>query len=99
MSQEPRSRTQQFHPVTHVIFDCDGLLVDSEVYYYEALAIVAKRYGKEFTFKIKAEMMGKSTTKVYLRRDYVIDSHRQPKLTPHQQVQNPSRALSYVWIV
>lgn len=59
MSQES-SKLHHYHPVTHVVFDCDGLLIDSEVYYYEALAIVAKRYGKEFTFKIKAEMMGES---------------------------------------
>lgn len=47
-----------FHPVTHVVFDCDGLLVDSEKYYSEALTEVAQRYGKQFTFQIKLEMMG-----------------------------------------
>lgn len=47
-----------FHPVTHVIFDCDGLLVDSELYYSEALTIVGQKYGKQFTFPIKVEMMG-----------------------------------------
>lgn len=47
-----------FHPVTHIIFDCDGLLVDSEKYYSEALSEVAAKYGKQFTFQIKLEMMG-----------------------------------------
>lgn len=46
-------------PITHIIFDCDGLLVDSEQYYSEALTEVAKRYGKEFNYQIKLDMMGK----------------------------------------
>lgn len=58
MSQE-QSGKQKYHPVTHVIFDCDGLLINSEFYYSEALSEVAKRHGKKFTFPIKVEMMGK----------------------------------------
>lgn len=49
-----------FHPVTHVIFDCDGLLVDSEKYYSLALSEVASKYGKTFDYKTKLDMMGKS---------------------------------------
>lgn len=49
---------QNFYPVTHVIFDCDGLLVDSEKYYSIALTEVAEKYGKEFTYQIKLDMMG-----------------------------------------
>lgn len=52
------SKTQTYHPVTHVIFDCDGLLVNSERYYSEALSEVAARYGKEFDYQIKIDMMG-----------------------------------------
>jgi len=48
-----------FQPISHVIFDCDGLLVDSERYYTEALTEVAERYGKKFDYQIKADMMGK----------------------------------------
>lgn len=48
----------KYYPVSHVIFDCDGLLIDSELYYSHALSEVSKRYGKEFTFQIKSEMMG-----------------------------------------
>ena len=58
MSAKDVSNTT-FHPVTHVIFDCDGLLIDSERYYSEALTEVAARYGKKFTPEIKVEMMGK----------------------------------------
>lgn len=47
-----------FHPVTHVIFDCDGLLVNSEKYYSLALSEVASKYGKKFEYKTKLDMMG-----------------------------------------
>jgi pseudouridine-5'-monophosphatase len=53
------SSPTKFHPVTHVIFDCDGLLVDSEKYYSEGISEVAAKYGKEFNYQIKIDMMGK----------------------------------------
>lgn len=52
------SSVQTYHPVTHVIFDCDGLLVNSERYYSEAISEVAARFGKEFDYQIKIDMMG-----------------------------------------
>lgn len=51
-------QSSRFHPVTHVIFDCDGLLVDSEKYYSEAISEVAAQHGKQFDYQIKLEMMG-----------------------------------------
>lgn len=51
-------KATKYHPVTHVIFDCDGLLVDSEHYYHLALCEVASRYGAKFTYSIKVDMMG-----------------------------------------
>lgn len=56
MTSEDHSN--RFQNVTHVIFDVDGLLVDSEKYYSEALIEVAQRYGKTFDYQIKLEMMG-----------------------------------------
>lgn len=59
MSQKSSTELTKFHPVTHVIFDCDGLLINSEFYYSEALTEVATRHGKKFNYDIKLEMMGK----------------------------------------
>ena len=38
--------TTVFKPVTHVIFDLDGLLIDSEQRFANAIAILLKRFGK-----------------------------------------------------
>ncbi|XP_075984615.1 pseudouridine-5'-phosphatase-like [Anticarsia gemmatalis] len=48
----------EFQKVTHVLFDLDGLLLDSEVLYTEAFTTVCAKYGKEFTWELKASLLG-----------------------------------------
>lgn len=48
----------QFKNVTHVLFDLDGLLLDSEILYTEAFTGVCAKYGKTFTWEIKASLLG-----------------------------------------
>ncbi|XP_075651986.1 (DL)-glycerol-3-phosphatase 2 [Castanea sativa] len=45
-------------PITHVIFDMDGLLLDTEKYYTEVQEIILARYNKPFDWSLKAKMMG-----------------------------------------
>jgi pseudouridine 5'-phosphatase len=52
MSQTPR-------PSTHVLFDLDGVLLDTERLYTEATQTIVGRFGKTFTWEIKREAMGR----------------------------------------
>jgi pseudouridine-5'-monophosphatase len=47
-----------FHPVTHVIFDFDGLLVDTETCYTKATQAVVEPFGKVFEWHHKVQVMG-----------------------------------------
>ncbi|KAL8168103.1 hypothetical protein V2J09_009602 [Rumex salicifolius] len=44
--------------ITHVIFDMDGLLLDTEKFYTEVQEIILARYNKTFDWSLKAKMMG-----------------------------------------
>lgn len=48
-------------PVTHVIFDMDGLLINTEDLYTLALNKFCAKFGKEFTIDLKMKMMGRKT--------------------------------------
>lgn len=45
--------------VTHVIFDVDGLLLNTEALYTETTQRVAGQFGKQFTWELKVRQMGK----------------------------------------
>ena len=47
-----------YTPVTHVIFDMDGLLINTEELYTLVTQEVLDDFDAEFTFDIKAKMMG-----------------------------------------
>jgi pseudouridine-5'-monophosphatase len=46
------------HSISYVIFDMDGLLLDTEPFYTEAHTILAARYGKVFDWTVKSKMIG-----------------------------------------
>jgi pseudouridine 5'-phosphatase len=53
--ERPRLR----RPVTHVIFDMDGVLLDTERFYTEVTQEIVARYGKTFDWSLKGNMIGR----------------------------------------
>ena len=44
--------------ITHVLFDMDGLLLDTEAVYTKVTSDILARYGKTFEWSVKMKMMG-----------------------------------------
>ncbi|XP_018564313.1 pseudouridine-5'-phosphatase isoform X1 [Anoplophora glabripennis] len=52
------NRCRAFKNVTHVIFDLDGVLLDTEIIYKNVIANIAKRFGKIYTPEIQGKVIG-----------------------------------------
>jgi pseudouridine 5'-phosphatase len=46
-------------PVTHVIFDMDGVLLDTEQIYTDATQAIVGRYGATYDWSVKGNMIGR----------------------------------------
>ncbi|KAK9504597.1 hypothetical protein O3M35_010899 [Rhynocoris fuscipes] len=60
-----------FKKITHVIFDLDGLILDSEDRYKEAFTTVLARYGKKYTDEVRLAVLGtveKETARIIVEK-------------------------------
>ncbi|XP_034943655.1 pseudouridine-5'-phosphatase-like isoform X2 [Chelonus insularis] len=72
-----------FKPVTHCLFDMDGLLIDTETRYTVAFNRVVNKYGKEFTWEHKAATMGLQTNDNFSKIIEMLDL----PITPEEFIQ------------
>ena len=75
--------------ITHVIYDLDGLLLDTERLYTEASKIVCSRYGKSFGWSLKTKMMGRRA----LDSARTLTEELQLPLTPEEYLQERTAVL------
>ncbi|XVE71821.1 hypothetical protein DITRI_Ditri10aG0182500 [Diplodiscus trichospermus] len=63
--------------ITHVIFDMDGLLLDTEKFYTEVQEIILARFNRTFDWSLKAKMMGMKAieaARVFVEETGISDS-------------------------
>ena len=48
------------HQITHVVFDMDGTLLDTEELYTQSYQKVLDEYGHTYTFDFKTTLMGQA---------------------------------------
>jgi len=65
----------KYKTVTHVIFDMDGLLLNTEELYYIAFQNICTPYGKIYDYEMKSKIMGK---KLEYCADYIIKHLKLP---------------------
>lgn len=66
--------------VKYIIFDMDGLLLDTERVYTQVTQQIVSRFGKEYTWELKAKLMG---TKEMDAAILLVDTLQIP-MTPEQ---------------
>ena len=62
-------------PARHVIFDLDGVLLDTEPLYTRATAAVAERFGRTYDWSVKGECIGRGTLEA---ARIIVDALRLP---------------------
>lgn len=45
------------YKISHVIFDMDGLLLDTESLYEIAIGNVTKQFGRDYAFEVKCKLI------------------------------------------
>ncbi|XP_042476490.1 (DL)-glycerol-3-phosphatase 2-like [Macadamia integrifolia] len=76
--------------ITHVIFDMDGLLLDTERFYTQVQESILARYNKPFDWSLKAKMMG---LKALEAAKVFVDETGISSLTPEQFLEEREQML------
>ena len=73
-----------------VIYDMDGLLLDTEIFYTQVTQKIVSRFGKTFDWSIKSQMIGLPAIE---SARYLVKTLDLP-ITPEQYVQDREHLLA-----
>jgi pseudouridine-5'-monophosphatase len=73
----------RYEPVTHALFDMDGLLLDTEIIYTRVTQQIVGRFGKTFDWSIKSNMIGRRAEE---SSRYLVDALALP-ISPEDYLQ------------
>ncbi|KAJ8711755.1 hypothetical protein PYW08_008709 [Mythimna loreyi] len=76
-----------FRPVTHVLFDMDGLILNTEDLYTVAFQNIVSQFGKDYTFDLKLKLMGLQTQET---TEMIISALDLP-MTPEQFIEESKK--------
>ncbi|KAK2463668.1 hypothetical protein APHAL10511_004419 [Amanita phalloides] len=80
--------------IQYVLFDMDGLIIDSEKMYTEVANEVLRPYGKEMTWDIKAGCMGQPER---ASAEHLLSFFPDISLTPESFVDKKNEMLDRLW--
>lgn len=81
--------------VTHLIFDMDGLLLDTERIYTEATNIILKPFGLVFPMNVKIKMMGLRSHDA--GELFIREMNLHGKLTANEYLEQREKLHSEMW--
>jgi pseudouridine-5'-monophosphatase len=82
--------SDSLHSVTHVLYDMDGLLLDTEPFYTEVTQAIVGRYGHTFDWTVKSRMIGKKAAD---SARILVDALRLP-ITPEDYLRERESMLA-----
>ena len=62
-----------FGPIKAVIFDMDGLLLDTEGIYTEVTSLIAERYGRTFDWSVKQNIIGRGANEAEFGIERIVE--------------------------
>jgi len=86
-------KKKEFCKITHVIFDMDGTLLDTEAIYTQVTQEIVGPFGKHFTWEVKNQMMGQRAPDA---AKILVDSLNLP-ISPEEYMKREKQLANTLW--